>query len=313
MRHKKSNKNVRRIRPRVLLLTLYLFVVLGQAEESGIVDGVQSDQATSSNPSSSSSTRPAVRVSNKIKVKGHMAYHFKKIVREISQELLISRKMDVNPLLVAAQALDETSKVIEKYCDSLKIQPQPPPPRVSVMNMRPYTVPLALGSLATPTTSTPRVGSQSGHSATSPVRSAHQFELVESEPVHDQVVASRICQARGMQLPEIYDSTAANALQNFLKANQLGSCFAGTEPDLASGLQRFRSTGLPVWEGHYAQIYTIGGRLHATRQLMDDYAAAMAYTNEDKLVICNSHHNPVFQKRLEIQPTMKLPGRGNTA
>jgi len=59
------------------------------------------------------------RERGKIEVKSQIAYHFKKIVREVTQDLVITREMDIKPLVIAIEALRDTGEVMRQYCGSV--------------------------------------------------------------------------------------------------------------------------------------------------------------------------------------------------
>ena len=56
---------------------------------------------------------------NKLILKNQIGYHFKKVVREVSQELFVSRRIDISTLLSGVHALKQTSNEVSSYCRSL--------------------------------------------------------------------------------------------------------------------------------------------------------------------------------------------------
>ncbi len=51
---------------------------------------------------------------DRLVVKNQIAYHFKKVVREVSQELFVSRRIDVSLLLTGIQVLMKTEKEVRR-------------------------------------------------------------------------------------------------------------------------------------------------------------------------------------------------------
>ena len=56
---------------------------------------------------------------DKLIIKNQIAYHFKKVVREVSQELFVSRRIDVSLLFAGIQVLRKTESEVRKVCDEL--------------------------------------------------------------------------------------------------------------------------------------------------------------------------------------------------
>ena len=57
---------------------------------------------------------------DKLTIKNHIAYHFKKIVQEVEQEMFISRKIDLRQLFAGSLILNQTASSLLKYCESQK-------------------------------------------------------------------------------------------------------------------------------------------------------------------------------------------------
>ena len=53
---------------------------------------------------------------DKLIMKHQIGYHFKKTVRQVSQELFVSRKMDVSTLFLGIHVLNHTAQELGKYC-----------------------------------------------------------------------------------------------------------------------------------------------------------------------------------------------------
>ncbi len=56
---------------------------------------------------------------DKLLVKNHIAYHFRKVVREVNQELFVSRQIDISSLFLGIQVLEHTRDSLSRYCRSL--------------------------------------------------------------------------------------------------------------------------------------------------------------------------------------------------
>ena len=63
--------------------------------------------------------------SDKLVMKNHIGYHFKKVVKEVSQELFVSRKIDVSSLFRGINVLDQAHKQLDLYCSSMTIRNKP--------------------------------------------------------------------------------------------------------------------------------------------------------------------------------------------
>jgi hypothetical protein len=51
-----------------------------------------------------------------LKINNNIGYHFKKKVRQVTQELFISRKMDTTTLLQGIEALSSIANKLNRYC-----------------------------------------------------------------------------------------------------------------------------------------------------------------------------------------------------
>ena len=56
---------------------------------------------------------------DKLIIKNQIAYHFKKVVREVNQELFVSRRIDVSLLFAGLQVLKKTESEVRRLCESL--------------------------------------------------------------------------------------------------------------------------------------------------------------------------------------------------
>ena len=56
---------------------------------------------------------------DKLVIRNQVGYHFKKVIREVSQELFVSRKVDLSALLHGIQILEQTKDTMKQYCYDL--------------------------------------------------------------------------------------------------------------------------------------------------------------------------------------------------
>jgi len=148
---------------------------------------------------------------DKLILKNHIGYHFKQVVREVSQELFVSRRINVSTLLGSVQSLKVTHETLHIFCDKLQN---------SVSDTK-----------------------LAGRSKVS------TFTKIKHPTFASFVEAKARCEAKGMQLPEIYTQSDSQRLREFLRKSQTNSCFAGIQFDNIAGIHRYISTAYPVWEG----------------------------------------------------------------
>ena len=179
---------------------------------------------------------------DKLISKNQIGYHFKKVVREVNQELFVSRRLDVSALFQGVQVLRNTAGDMEKYCKSLN------KPRIA----RPM-----------PTTN-------------STVRAPYYVHF--GLPVYVSYAEAKAqCMARNMQLPEVYTTGQLTLISKFLKSNNISKCFAGLEPDLTDAIFRFAATGYPIWKTPVGQALMDDGRFLPIEESMDDFNLKFLY------------------------------------
>jgi len=181
---------------------------------------------------------------DKLFIKNKIGYHFKKVVREVSQELFVSRRINVSPLLIGIQALKETYDRVSVICSSLSF----------AANDRKVSI---------------------NPEAVTYVR-IHIPETASS------IVARKRCEAKGFQLPEVYTQHQMDLLAKFLRESKVEACHAGLLADPLSSVLRFISTGLPVWYGFHHNGYVLTADERSARNLttvMDDYNVRYSYTD----------------------------------
>jgi hypothetical protein len=190
---------------------------------------------------------------DKLVIKNQIGYHFKRIVREVSQELFISRKIDVSALFVGIQVLQQAQDSLLQYC--VKI------------------------SETTKAYANRKHQSQGMAIKPPPARFVH----VATPSLARFAEARAMCEARKMRLPELYQKTDINELSSFLQNNKIPSCFAGLVPDPAEATFRFISTGIPIWKGPFDVAYDRKGTSHTILSLMDDSNVKFVYSPRNTL------------------------------
>jgi hypothetical protein len=200
---------------------------------------------------------------DKLVIKNQIGYHFKRIVREVSQELFISRKIDVSALFVGIQVLQQTHDHLMQYCikisDTTKAYSKM---RQSAKGMAIKPPPARFIHISTP--------------------SLARF----SE-------ARAMCEARNMRLPELYQKSDIQELSSFLLENHVASCFAGLIPDPIEATFRFISTGIPIWKGPFDKAHDKRGNSYGIVPVMDDANAKFVYSPKQTLVVRWDTPSPV--------------------
>ena len=203
--------------------------------------------------------------SDKLLMKNHIGYHFKKVVKEVSQELFVSRKIDVSSLFMGLRVLDQTHQDLHIYCTRITMREKPvivPPVMASTSNVIPASIAPTLK---------PR------------------YIHVEYPALASYRESKARCTALHMQLPEIYSLSQANELSTFMKKHKVTKCFAGLEPDISDATFRFVATGFPIWRTPHADVVNINGKNHSIVVKMDDFYTKWLYGDDSKLYYMDSH------------------------
>ena len=204
---------------------------------------------------------------DKLVIKNQIAYHFKKVVREVKQELFVSRRIDASLLFAGIQVLQKTEAEVRKLCESLPDKGQ----AMTVVNQQiiQQIVTTAPVVVTTPKTVAPK---------------KEPFVLISSPFYASFKEAKARCVAFGMQLPEVYSEDQKNALLDFMKKNAISQVFAGIEFDFADSIPRHISTQYPIWKTVYDEIYECHkGHKTQLHWLLDDGHAKYLYTSERRL------------------------------
>ena len=186
-------------------------------------------------------------------IKNQIAYHFKKVVHEIEQELFISRRIDTSKLFLGSMVLNQTAESLLKFCNSRKQVLTVPEPS-SRSDPRYIYTGISLAS----------------------------FEEAKAR-----------CTALGLRLPEVMTESDENLLTQFLAQERLKNCMAGIEFDLKDSIFRFVSTGLPVWHGFYAHAQIGSGKVYHLKELLDDANVKYMYSSTHKLMASFDGPHPI--------------------
>ena len=191
----------------------------------------------------------------KLILSNQIGYHFKKVVREVSQELFIARKVDVSAIFLGITMLKQTQEALKKYCYELTL---------SVSESRPASAP------------------KEGY-----------FHI--SVPEHASFAEAKAkCKAKGMQLPEIYTMKQRDQLSAFLRDRKIAKVFAGIQPDIIDSMHRFISTGFPFWQTPHDRIINNNGDTVNAQHVIDDLNAEFFYTNKGDFLVEWENPSPLF-------------------
>ena len=190
---------------------------------------------------------------DKLSVMNQIGYHFKKIVREVSQELFVSRRIDASALFVGITTLKQTAEGLNKYCGNLLTATRD----VKVnMDNEPRFVHITLP------------------------RHASYYE------------AQARCKALGLQLPELYNSDQILNLNAFLRDRGIKKIFAGIQSEPTDAIYRFIATGFPVWRTPHNKVLTEDGNEIKMLFILDDLNARFLYTSEGQLMVMWENPSP---------------------
>ena len=220
--------------------------------------------------------------SDKLIIKNQIAYHFKKVIREVKEELFVSRRIDVSLLYAGLSILQETENKVRDLCKSL-------PPTGKVLTIVNHPIPTVASA---PEVITKVVYlDQQGRSL-----NREPFTLVEVPHYASFKEAKARCIALGKQLPEIYTEEKKTQLLDFLKAKNIAQCFAGIEPDLSDAIPRHISTQYPIWKSAYRKAHECAGGQPELdlKWSVDDGHAKFLYQSDGRLCISRDYEgNPI--------------------
>ena len=166
---------------------------------------------------------------DRLSVKHQIAYHFRRTVNEVTQELFLARQLDVEPLMLNLQILGSIAEKMQIYCKSnLEFSTD------AFTQVNPVVVEELTYDPDNPT-----------------------FVYVPEVGDTTSMEAEAKCGSYGMRLPEIYTRRERLSLMSFMIERGITHCHAGIRMDQVSGYMRFISTGLPIWKGdHYYVNHT---------------------------------------------------------
>ncbi len=183
---------------------------------------------------------------DKLVISNQIGYHFRRVVREVSQELFIARKVDVSALFLGINMLKRTQEELDLYCNTLTFTKPP-----------------------------------SDHPKAPPNGFVH---LLKTDRISFAEAKAR-CEAQNMQLPELYTEEQRKNFTTFLKARGITRVFAGIQPDIIDTIFRFIATGFPLWQTPHKNITMINGKAMPMKFVLDDLSARFFYTDKDELLV----------------------------
>ena len=217
---------------------------------------------------------------DKLVIKNQIAYHFKKVVREVKEELFVSRRIDVSLLFAGIQVLQKTETEVRNLCNGLPSEG--PVARIIVPE----------ATVANAPVSETKFIKVDQHGAPIP---KEPFILVPSPIYASFKEAKARCTALGMQLPELYQANDMKLFTDFLNKNSITHAFAGMEPDLSDSIIRHISTQYPIWKTVYTDLYDCSkGTKVDLGWSLDDGHSKFLYTNKGTLCVSrDTEDNPI--------------------
>ena len=207
---------------------------------------------------------------DKLLVKNQIAYHFRKVVREVSQELFVSRQIDISSLFQGIEVLEYTQANLNRFCQSLN-----------------HTASL---------TANPGNVKPSDNAAIEGEKS--NYTLLQRPYLATFSEAKARCGAIGMQLPELYTREQVAELSSFLKKVDVKMCFAGLQGDPLDATTRFIATGFPIWRSAINKI-----SIHQSNKeismldVMDDMHVKFLYTSSGELLVSVEKPSTIERKK----------------
>lgn len=192
-------------------------------------------------------------------IKNQIGYHSKKIVREVTQELFVSRKIDVSPLYMGIEVLQLARNGVASFCNHLLIADYEP-------------VSKAINEL--------------------------DYMVIERPVRASFAEAKARCEAQGLQLPEIYNEEQRRRFVHHMEAFNISHCFAGLQSDTAASIHRFIATGFPIWRGLHHKVYTKDNQSMDITNAMDDVNARFLYSKSGQLVVSWNHPTIIHDQKL---------------
>ena len=236
---------------------VFVFIIFGTLSVNGAPTGINAPELFDKDPRM-----------DKLLVKNQIAYHFRKVVREVSQELFVSRQIDVSSLFQGIEVLEYTRANLEKFCQSLN-----------------HTI--------SPVTSPGNV-----KASDTVVKEESNYTLVSKPYLATFSEAKARCGALGMQLPELYSNEQVAELSSFLKKVDVKMCFAGLQGDPLDATTRFIATGFPIWRSAINKV-----SIHQSNKeismldVMDDMHVKFLYTSSGELLVSVEKPSTIERKK----------------
>ena len=212
---------------------------------------------------------------DKLVVKNHIGYHFKKVVKEVSQELFVSRKIDVSSLFLGIKILEQTHQNLELYCVRMTFRGGPESGKSDgKLNKR-----------------------NSNYAPEAPTFEQRYVHVEHPEKTGYREGKAR-CSALGMQLPEVYTLAQFKELKEFLTKRKISKCHAGLEPDIGDAIFRFVATGLPIWKATHNEVNHFSGLPEPVARKIDNIHTKWFYGDDGRLYFRDSTPSIVLTSRL---------------
>lgn len=198
----------------------------------------------------------------KLSIKNQIGFHFKKEIREVAQELFVSRRIDISRLLQGITVLDQTHSELTNYCSNLHRR---------IGGKRPALLAEIVG----------------------------KYSVVDYNVVSSFAEARAKCTAVGMQLPEVYTEKDRESLSTYLKGRNITGCFAGIAMDYSDKLFRFIATGYPFWMTPHAELARVSGQggPYDFRLASDDINLKFIYTDKGEITVSVDEPHWILRKK----------------
>ena len=156
---------------------------------------------------------------SKITLKHSIAYHFVKHTRSVEADIFVSRKINLSPITDGLITMQDVEERISNLCKQI-----------------------------------PEFLREAKEKIEEIEASKPQFYYYPTEGIVSYWPARRHCEARGHQLPEIYDDQTNVEFLEFMRLKKVASTFMGVQYDRNTQIHRFVSTGLPIWAMYHKHL-----------------------------------------------------------
>src|SRR5574343_107533 len=152
--------------------------------------------------------------SSKITIKNSIIYHVTKSIQSVETDTFLSRRINIGPVVNGIAELQKVRERVSQLCSSIP----------KVIKERQKKVEMNLEK-----------------------QNKINFYFLDEAGKASHTEARQRCTAKGLMLPEVYDLETKKALKSFMEKNQITSAHAGIYFDTLYYLQRFYTTGFPLW------------------------------------------------------------------